>query len=167
LASIILQLTKTLHERPQLPDVPSIRLRHYAGPQDVPTWLELRSRAFGRQRVGIANWDAGDFRREFLDKPWWHPERMWFAEAQPLLMPITPVGTITLARRGEGPDGKPVVHWLSVLPSYRRRGIGRLLLAALETAAWDAGERQLWLETHSGWAEAGKLYESLGWRAVT
>ena len=63
--------------------------------------------------------------------------------------------------RGKAPDDKPVVHWLGVLPSFRRTGIGRLLLAALEAAVWDAGGRQVWLETHGGWAEAARLYTRL------
>ncbi|MEX0675794.1 MAG: GNAT family N-acetyltransferase [Pirellulales bacterium] len=161
--AIILQLTKRLSEAPQPVEVPGIRLRNYAGTQDVETWLDLRRRAFAREKVGIGNWDAADFEREFLTKPWWRPGAMWLAEAQPVLMPSKVVGTVTLARRGEPFDDKPVVHWLCVLPAYRRRGIGRFLLANLEAAVWDSGERQIWLETHSGWREAFQLYQSLGY----
>jgi len=161
--AIVLQLTHQLTARPKSPEVASIALRHYAGPHDIETWLELRRRAFARQQVGVGNWDASDFQREFLSKPWWRPDVMWLAEAQPLLMPAEVVGTVTLARRGDPPDDKPVVHWLFVAPNYRRRGVGRLLLATLEAAVWDAGERQVWLETHTAWAEALRLYESLGY----
>jgi GNAT superfamily N-acetyltransferase len=161
--TIVLQLTKELHDRPRPPDVGGIGLRHYAGPQDIEVWLDLRRRAFAREKVGIGNRDAADYDREFLSKPWWRPEAMWLAEAQPLLMPSMVAGTVTLARRGEMPRARPVVHWLFVAPSYRRRGVGRLLLAALEAAAWDAGERQIWLETHAAWRGAFKLYESLGY----
>jgi GNAT superfamily N-acetyltransferase len=112
----------------------------------------------------VGDWDEADFRREFLNKPWWSPKRMWFAEGQGSESPI--VGTVTLAVRGEGPHAKPVVHWLAVLPGYRRRGIGRLLMATLEAAVWDAGGRQVWLETHSAWAEAARLYAALGYKAL-
>jgi GNAT superfamily N-acetyltransferase len=91
---------------------------------------------------------------------------MWIAEEQPLLMPVHVVGTVTLARRGNAPDDKPVVHWLAVLPGHRKRGIGRILMATLEAAVWDAGERQIWLETHQAWAEAGRLYQALGYVPV-
>ncbi len=160
----VLQLTRTLSERPAAPGVADVRLRHYEGPQDNPVWLELRRRAFARQKVGVRDWDESDFEREFLGKGWWRPEAMWFAEMQPLLLPVTAVGTVTLARRGEGPLAKPVVHWLAVLPGYRRRRVGRLLMCALEAAVWDAGGRQVWLETHRDWLEAARLYESLGYR---
>ncbi|MGD9723959.1 MAG: GNAT family N-acetyltransferase [Pirellulales bacterium] len=165
--TIVLQLTRQLYQRPETPAVDGVRLRHYAGPADVETWLALRRQAFARQRVSLGDWDAADFAREFLEKPWWRPECMWFAEARGALSlgPRT-VGTVTLARRGDPPRDRPVVHWLAVLPGYRRRGVGRLLMAALEAAVWDAGERQVWLETHSAWAEASRLYGALGYTPV-
>jgi GNAT superfamily N-acetyltransferase len=162
----VLQLTRTLSERPALPAIGDVRLRHYEGPQDIAAWLELRRRAFARLTVGVRDWDAGDFEREFLQKSWWHPQAMWFAETKRSLLPATAVGTVTLARRGDTPDAKPVVHWLAVLPSFRRRRIGRLLMAALEAAVWDDGGRQIWLETHTQWAEAARLYASLGYLPV-
>jgi ribosomal protein S18 acetylase RimI-like enzyme len=91
---------------------------------------------------------------------------MWLAEAHRLLLPSTVVGTVTLARRGDPPDDKPVVHWLAVVPSARRRGVGRLLISTLEAAVWDAGERQVWLETHSAWTEALALYQALGYEVI-
>jgi GNAT superfamily N-acetyltransferase len=143
--------------------VPGIHLRHFAGPDDVELWLELRRRAFARQQVGISAWDAADFEREFLTKPWWRPEVMWLAETHTGPATREIVGTATLARRGQSPHDKPVAHWLCVHPAYRRRGIGRLLLSTLEAAAWDAGERQIWLETHAAWREAYELYCSAGY----
>jgi GNAT superfamily N-acetyltransferase len=161
----VLQMTHLMTARPEVPVAAGVRLRNYCGPEDVALWLDLRRRAFARQRVGVGDWDEADFRREFLNKPWWNPQHMWFAERE-----ATPassiVGTITLAERGNGPSAKPVVHWLAVLPGYRRRGIGRLLMATLEAAVWDSGGRQVWLETHSAWTEAGRLYAALGYKAL-
>src|SRR5690242_10582944 len=111
-----------LHLRRQL-DAPvpieppaGLRLRTYAGSHDVAAWLELRHRAFARARLGVRQWDESDFEREFLAKPWWRPEHVWFAEST-----ARPVGTVTLALRGEGNAARPVVHWLAVLPAWRRR----------------------------------------------
>jgi GNAT superfamily N-acetyltransferase len=164
--STILQLTRKLLERPAAPVVGDVRLRHYRDSDDIGIWLELRRRAFSRQKTGVGNWDESDFEREFLHKSWWHQGAMWFAETHSSLSPPTAVGTVTLARRGDPPEGKPVVHWLAVLPSFRRRRIGRLLMTALEAAVWDAGGRQVWLETHSQWDEATRLYEALGYEPV-
>ena len=160
----ILQLTREPDQRPTITDVPGLEMRHFAGPADIEVWLDLRRRAFARQKLGVGDWQKSDFEREFLTKSWWRPQAMWFAEARPPARPPAAIATVTLARRGSGPDARPVVHWLAVLPAYRRRGIGRLLVSTLEAAVWDEGGRQVWLETHTAWTEAARLYESLGYR---
>lgn len=157
------QLTKKLTSRPEPQAAWGVRLRHFAGNADIASWLELRSRAFARQKLGVGAWSANDFEREFLAKPWWRPECMWFAETVEVAPMV--VGTVTLARRGVAISDKPVVHWLAVLPRFRGQGIGRFLMDTLEAAVWDAGERQVWLETHEAWAEAGRLYAARGYVA--
>jgi GNAT superfamily N-acetyltransferase len=164
----VLHLYRTLHEPPELPRLPGIGLRHFSAPNDIPIWLELRHRAFAREKVGVRQWTAADFEMEFLSKPWWSPERLWFAEAEAPQQPGPPlpsaVGTIALAFRGTGADAQPVIHWLAVLPAWRRRGVGRLLLAALEESCWGAGYREIGLETHAGWTAALRFYEQAGYR---
>jgi GNAT superfamily N-acetyltransferase len=71
-----------------------------------------------------------------------------------------------MAMRGEPANAHPVVHWLMVDPAWRRRGIGRLLLEHLETAAWGLGYREIFLETHAGWKAAANFYKSLGFQVV-
>ncbi len=127
--AVVLQMSRVLPERSAALSVPGVALRHFAGPEDVELWLELRRRAFARERFGVRDWNAADFAREFLDKPWWQPDRMWFAvPADSSLSQPSVVGTVTLARRASDKEAKPVVHWLAVLPSWRRRNIGRLLM---------------------------------------
>ena len=163
---MILQLTRRMVE-PPVPIVPTgVKLRHYASADDIGVWLELRRKAFARQKLGVRDWDEADFAREFLGKAWWRPETMWFAESEDSPQRMAAMGTVTLARRGVGAESKPVVHWLAVLPGFRGRGVGRLLMAALEAAVWESGERQIWLETHSQWIEASRFYRSLGYEPV-
>lgn len=162
--SNVLQLVRSMRERPEVMPPPGLRLRNYEGPHDIEVWLDLRHRAFARQKVGVRRWEAADFQAEFLARPWWDPQRMWFARCQRGLLPERDVGTVALAFRGSGPDAKPVVHWLAVLPEWRRAGVGRLLMSALEAACWDAGYRQVWLETHAAWTAAKRFYEALGYR---
>ena len=159
----VLQLSKRLASPPSTVAIPGVHLRTYNGPGDIDTWLELRHRAFARQTVGVRQWTADDFRAEFLEKWWWQPERMWFAEAETMVGRQI-AGTITLAMRGEEREAKPVIHWLAVLPAWRRRGIARLLVNALEAAAWAAGYRDVYLETHVAWTAAAALYARLGYR---
>jgi len=163
LMPVILQLTKRLLEPPCPVALEGVRLRHYQGEVDIEIWLELRRRAFARQKLGVGDWNAGDFAREFLQKTWWRPEAMWFAETDSPSAIAAAVGTVTLARRGDTREAPPAVHWLAVLPSWRRRGVGRLLVTSLEAVVWETGGRQVCLETHAQWTEAARLYESLGY----
>ena len=164
MASVI-QRIRVLSDRPDSISVAAIRLRHYRGDEDIGVWLNLRQRAFARQTLGVRQWDEQDFRREFLEKPWWRPDWMWFAELRTDDKPNC-VGTVTLALRQSLVSTIPVVHWLSVLPQWRRLGVGRLLMNALELAAWDAGFREVALETHAAWREAQGFYDALAYQVV-
>jgi GNAT superfamily N-acetyltransferase len=157
--SKIAQLRTVLTTPPEVVSLPDVRLRNYLGDADIERWLTVRLRSFARERTAVGAWTVADFRREFLEKSWWRPERMWFAESRGEV-----VGTVTLAERGSGAAAKPVVHWLAVLPRWRRRGVGRLLVSALHRTVWDAGQREILLETHADWTAAAKFYEALGYR---
>lgn len=66
-------------------------------------------------------------------------------------------------RDSQLPRVKPVVHWLMVAPEARRQGLARVLMSRLEAAAWNAGHREIYLETHSAWRAAAQFYEALGY----
>lgn len=117
-------------------------------------------------------WAEPDFRREWLERPWWSPERLWLAEAgevddpPPDDAPTPPgsvVGVVGLACR-DAAGRVPVVGWLAVVPAWQRRGVGRLLLTQVERAAWDLGHRTLAVETHSAWTAATACYARCGYR---
>ena len=160
----VVQLVKDLTEERRACELAGVQLRHFAGPQDIPPWLHVRHRAFGRLPVSVRAWSVEDFDQEFTAKPWWRPDRMWLAESTGAAAPGDLIGTATLALRGAGPDAKPVVHWLAVLPSWRRRGVATLLMDALEAAAWHEGHREIWLETHVAWTAAAAFYTARGYR---
>lgn len=162
----VVQLSKVLDRRPEPVVLPGLRLRHYGGADDVLPWLRLREAAFARQRLGVRQWTPEEFRAELLDKPWWSNERMWLAEAVAAGGLPQLVGTITWADRATASEVRPAIHWLAVAPAWRRRGVGRLLLSALEASCWDAGFRQIWLETHIAWNAAGDFYRRQGYQPV-
>jgi GNAT superfamily N-acetyltransferase len=180
----VLQLHRRLENRPEIRAISNITVRRYQGEADIPVWLQLRHTAFARERFGVRQWSGDDFLAEFASRWWWQPGRMWLAESiepaalgsgqgegavgQRALHPQL-IGTVTLAMRGEPTEpepARPVVHWLMVQPRWRRHGIGRLLMAHLEGAAWDAGYREIWLETHAAWDAAVKFYQSQGYQSV-
>lgn len=164
--SDVLQMLRRLDARPVIEHVPGITIRHYAGPTDIEAWLDVRHAAFARQQVGVRRWTPHDFEVEILSKPWWRRERMWIAEEEPLSGASQIVGTVTMALRSGAEREVPVVHWLAVRPAWRRRGIARLLMSALEQAAWDAGYREVRLETHAAWTAAAELYQTMGYTAA-
>ena len=178
---MILQLRKTLSNRPAASALPeNVTVRPYREEQDSRAWLDLRLLAFSRQKRGVQAWDQRDFEREFLQKPWWQPGRMWLAEVPPLdcsteqaanplgLLRPTPgqpqlIGTVTLAERVLAEETRYVLHWLLVALRWRGQGIATALVAKIEAAVWDLGGRAVYLETHVDWREAVALYSKLGY----
>jgi len=181
---MILQLRKTLRGPSLLAPLPeNVSIRPYQSEQDARAWLELRSLAFSRQQRGVQAWDRADFDREFLQKPWWKPARMWLAELPPLECSSEPVanplsllrpqagqpqliGTVTLAERMLPGETRYVLHWLLVAPRWRGQGIATALAARLEAAVWELGGRAVYLETHAAWSEAAALYRKLGYEEL-
>lgn len=160
----VLQMTRALEERGVARPTPGLTVRTFSGPQDIDRWLDLRHAAFAGESVPAGLWTRQDFQNQMLGKPWWSDDTMWFAEtASEKKEDRQAVGMITLAMRGSASNLKPVIHWLAVLPQWRRQGVGRLLVRTLEAHCWDAGLREVLLETHSQWKAAVKFYEALGY----
>jgi len=89
-----------------------------------------------------------------------------------------PAGAFLVACAGDGPDpvggvgvrmvapGTGEVRRLWVDPDWRRRGVARALMAALEEAARDLGADTLRLATGDRQPEAVALYDAAGWERV-
>ena len=121
----ILHLHRRLPERPADLSASGIGIRTFAGPADIGIWLDLRNRAFGREKIGVRAWNSGDFQSEFLSKPWWQPERMWFADAEPTLL--------RGADRWHGDPGRTARHGCQ--RSHRALAGGTARLAAAQESA--------------------------------
>ncbi|MES1213729.1 MAG: GNAT family N-acetyltransferase [Singulisphaera sp.] len=164
----VMHFLKRLQTRPTVGAAAAFSLRSFAGPTDIPLWLELRNRAFARAKPGILAWNESDMARELFDRPWWSPDRVWFALAhEPGSDQPVALGTVALAARATAEGEAGAVHWLAVLPAWRRRGVARLLMQALEERAWNLGYREIYLETHAGWTGAQRLYEALQYSRIT
>jgi GNAT superfamily N-acetyltransferase len=174
----VLHLRKELVRPPVEALVRGVELRTMQLPGDISPWLALRERAMADEVPGVRSWNEDDFLAEMVNKPWWRSDRAWMAIAGELRLggPATRrspasgyggsnalIGAVTLAMREGRAAIVPVIHWLLVDPAWRRRGIGRMLLAHLERAAWDPGWREVQLETHAGWSSAVAFYHSMGY----
>lgn len=158
--SVVVRLVKQLAARP-VPSAERATVRTYNRESDIERWLEIRRQSLAGQIAAGRLWTREDFHREFSGKPSWRPERMWFAEVDDAAGPKS-VGAVAMAFP-EGRENLAAIQWLLVLPDYRRRGIGRLLIATLESAAWDDGCRTVMAETLSTWDAAMRFYKSLGY----
>lgn len=161
MARKVLHLSRVLKSRPVLCEVAGVTVRNFEDSHDIASWLDLRRRAFKYEALAVRDWDADNFQAEFLAKPWWSPQHLWFAEAKSRdKQPVGAAGAIAMAMRA---GDQPVIHWLMVLPEWRRRGVGRLLLNSLEVACWDAGYRRIGLESHAAWSAAVEFYRAMGY----
>ena len=68
-------------------------------------------------------------------------------------------------RLADHPDAAEIKR-MFVVPAYRRRGLARYLLVALEDAARAGGLTQMWLETGERQPEALQLYLSEGYTPI-
>ena len=69
-------------------------------------------------------------------------------------------------RRLEHAPGTGEIKRMYVVPAYRRTGLARALLAALEDAMRQAGCARVWLETGERQPEALALYRSSGYEPI-
>ena len=156
----VIYFRKQLVAPPVAVIAPGFAVRHMVAPDDVRDWLALRERAMADEMPRVRAWSKEDFRVEMTDKSWWTSGCAWLATANDSM---AIAGAVTLAIRAGEARTVPVVHWLLVDPAFRRLGIGRLMMSYLERAAWDAGWREVQLETHSGWTAAVAFYHSIGY----
>ncbi len=168
--SVIQGMTSVLHFRKELLDPPveragaGVSIRSIVVPADVEGWLELRKRATAGLIPEVREWNRKDFARQMLAKPWWRNDWTWLATEPQLGKSL--IGAVTLGLRTGAESTVPIVHWLLVDPAWRRRGVGRMLVSRLESAAWEAGYRQVELETHANWKGAVAFYQSMGYAPV-
>jgi len=134
-------------------------------PADVAKWLVLRDSAMAGTVPSARAWNHEDFHAEMTSKSWWRDDWSWVAiSTEGSATNI--IGAVTLALRESANASIPVVHWLLVDPLFRRRGIARLLMSNLESAARGAGYGEVQLETHAGWQAAVAFYQSIGYAAL-
>lgn len=124
-----------------VPAVGQMRWRewgHAPEPEDSASWVDVTRREAGRERLPVT-WVALDERGEAL-------------------------GAVGLAEYDieERRDRSPWLIGMIVRDDLRRRGIGRRLVARLESWAREHGFTQLWVAT----GPAAPFYQNCGWAPV-
>ena len=158
---MIRYLFKTLNDCPQVDSTAGYGIRPFLHANDIDAWLSLREVAFANETPVVGNWTRKDFTREFIEKPWWQPEKTWVAV--PELKPNIIIGSCTLIANQDDDFLEGAIHWLMVDPAWRGQGVARALLSQLEHSAWQLGVQTLRVETHTGWGRAVRFYELAGY----
>ena len=65
------------------------------------------------------------------------------------------------------PNFEADIHTLAVADNFRRKGIGRKLMAELEKWAHNRGAKEIFLEMRTTNEEAKPLYKSLGYQVIS
>ncbi len=101
-------------------------------------------------------WSAAQFREELSGVP---KTRKYLVALDK--QEIVGYGGVALA--GDVAD----IHTLTVIPSYRRKGIATQILAELEGWALSKGFKEFMLEMREGNLEAQPLYEKYGYQVIS
>lgn len=101
-------------------------------------------------------WSAAQFREELSGVP---KTRKYLVALDK--QEIVGYGGVALA--GDVAD----IHTLTVIPSYRRKGIATQILAELESWALAKGIKDFMLEMREGNLEAQPLYEKYGYQVIS
>lgn len=155
----ILRLFHQLDLRPADPPDPPALIRTYAGEQDIDRWLAIRNAAFAF--LGVRPWSTADFRREFLDQPWWSAATLWLAEVCNL--PQRPAGrpaalpAVQAGQAAESLDLLPrtVSGKLDCsLPAEAATSVGTVVLAPARMSDSRCAALR-WLAVHPAWQRRG------------
>lgn len=132
---------------------------------DARAWLLVHNSVFAASqsssRTGRSSgWSVRRFQAEFA-----HRSDRWqvlLAARSQQDLSNSLVGVIAV----RGQQDEATLNWLSVLPEFRSRGIGRSLVTAAVRAAQIRDLKSLQLQTLSTWSDAIRLYERCGFQKV-
>ncbi|TMW58405.1 hypothetical protein Poli38472_009964 [Pythium oligandrum] len=148
---------------------PLIRVRRFQ-PEDQDQVVQI----FASGMLAYAQVEGQDVRfyRNYVDKTLKTDlgdiEGTYFASGGHFWVATTTVGEQEVVVGMVGLEGKPdgvgEVRRMSVMPEYRRFGVGRDLIDHLERWAEQNGFTKVWLATGRVMVQACRFYESLGYK---
>jgi GNAT superfamily N-acetyltransferase len=142
---------------PASPSTPTVDVRREPYDAEGSRWVVARAEAELVARYGLLDDGELGLRADMFDPP---GGAFLVARAGGAIDPVGGVGVRMVA------PGTGEVRRLWVDPDWRRRGVARALMDALEAAARDLGAETLRLATGDRQPEAVALYDGTGWERV-
>ena len=126
-------------------------------PGEEAAWVEMKNACFREE--GAKDWSVAGFHRAFTDHPVFDYDRvvvvMWGER-------VVASASAWEADYGEGPVG--LLHWVCVLPSWRRKGLGSAVSVRAMSELAARGYVDAWLNTSWKRGAAVGLYTRLGFQ---
>jgi mycothiol synthase len=128
---------------------------------DAGAFVRIKNAAFAGETGAGRAWTPEDFQKEYLESPYFRPERVFFAACGEELVGTTTAWTAMHEGREVG-----LIHWVAVTPGHRGRGVGEALNARALCHLKEMGYREAVLSTNASLRAAVRLYHRLGFQEV-
>ena len=155
-----LRMWRELEHLPEAKPPAGYRIRTYETGDDA-AFVRIKNAAFLSENVGGRAWTVADFEKEYLDSPYFSPERVLFAVCNG-----EPVGTTTAWSATYRGREVGLIHWVAVVPEHRKKGLGRVLNVRALHRLKALGYGEATLNTSETLESAVRLYHRLGFEVV-
>ena len=155
-----LRMWRELTNLPEAKTPGGYRVRTYETGDDE-AFVRIKNAAFMTENGGGRAWTAADFQKEYLDSPYFKPERVLFA-----VYNGEPVGTTTAWTAMNRGKEVGLIHWVAVVPQHRKKGLGWVLNVRAVHKLKELGYGEAILNTSETLESAVRLYHRLGFEVV-
>ncbi|MDE3001240.1 MAG: GNAT family N-acetyltransferase [Gemmatimonadota bacterium] len=155
-----LKMWRELKDLPDAKPPAGYRVRTYR-PGDDTAFVRIKNAAFMSENAGGRAWTEADFEKEYLNSPYFYPERVLFA-----VFGDEPVGTTTAWTATNRGKDVGLIHWVAVVPEHRKKGLGWVLNVRALHKLKALGYGEAILNTSETLEPAVRLYRRLGFEVV-
>lgn len=155
-----MRMWRELMDLPEANAPAGYRIRTYETGDDA-AFVRIKNAAFMSENAGGRAWTAADFKKEYLDSPYFDPMRVLFA-----VFGDEPVGTTTAWTATYRGREVGLIHWVAVVPEHRSKGLGWLLNVRALHKLKALGYGEATLNTSETLESAVRLYRRLGFEVV-
>lgn len=155
-----LRMWRELKHLPEAKPPAGYGIRTYETGDDA-AFVRIKNAAFLSENVGGRAWTVADFEKEYLDSPYFSPERVLFAVCNG-----EPVGTTTAWSATYRGREVGLIHWVAVVPEHRKKGLGLVLNVRALHRLKALGYGEATLNTSERLESAVRLYHRLGFEVV-